>query len=890
MNSSHQEDFDRARFATVLRNLKRDSIPAFASAVRYSGHHSTGIIDVPTTPRPVTCRPLSHITCGSFNAVFRMLFADGTLWVLKVPANGHRQCWDKPAEEALTSEAFTMRLIRRETTIPVPEVFAFDASIDNELGCPFILMEMIHGKPLQDVWFDQGVSHAVREQIRIRSLRGIAEAMTQLNSLAFSQGGSLLFDAKGEVVGIGSSNVVDLETQYANMRSTGYDNTMAFCQTGPFTDPRSYLLSSLDARGERHERDEVEQGAYKLLQLLIEWSIDTKTEEKPFVLAHPDLDNQNILVNNDGSLAGIIDWDWIAAVPHCIGCQSLPKFLTQDYNPATYAYDVEIGRPFEGHFADSPAKLASYRAIYAQFMESCLLPEDWKTLTKSRRHAAWIQKSRKQTANMTRRSLITTTLHLATQIPSMMQELMMHLFYQIEELTAAEWPEESSTANLGEQEDSEGAGKKGGGTEGSEADDSNVLSEEARTHNAGCEEKLTEIEHLSIDELMEEIEKLTGVSSASNSDSDITPKSVDLAEPSSGEGKTAELGVGIEGLGAKEHMMEAQKLRVARVCGWFEKKLRRGAKPLLKNSDKGDLNASADTLPSSRPIRATRAVFGWTENKLRHVAHCLHCDTDDEKEVTTDLKTELLRDGRIDVLQGLQDKLEHLREKLYCKRKDNCGAPEVSEEKASQRRQVTSVSKELTRDEKRSVCGKFVRMIQDTRLCLTANQRACVARWIIQALQNPEFSDVNSNHTRVHPLGTAERYEKDAHSGGGDSGNDCNSIGNPEAGDHSCTNGIEGNGDREGIAHQDDGEDDPGPKDQAYSEQASENAGTTLDEEDSSEMSQAAIGPKAGVPPQEDMGLFHLLDVCIALAKDNLDERRMQRLRAGFFGLLNQTL
>lgn len=158
MDSSEQDAFDRTRFATVLRTLKRDSIPSFASAVRYSGHASTGIIDVPTTPQPVGCRLLSRITCGSYNAVFTVLFADGTMWILKVPANGHHQCWNAPASEALKSEAFTMRLIRRETTIPLPEVYAFDTSLENELGCPLILMELIHGKPLFDVWFNQSVS------------------------------------------------------------------------------------------------------------------------------------------------------------------------------------------------------------------------------------------------------------------------------------------------------------------------------------------------------------------------------------------------------------------------------------------------------------------------------------------------------------------------------------------------------------------------------------------------------------------------------------------------------------------------------------------------------------------------------------------------------------
>ena len=867
MDFSDQDDLERARFATVLRNLKRDNIASFASLVRYSGHPSTGLIDVPATPRPVGCRLLSNITCGSYNAVFRVLFADGTLWVLKVPANGHHECWDAPAREALTSEAFTMRLIRRETSIPVPEVFAFDASYENELGCPFILMELIHGKLLQDVWFDQGVSQAMREQVRIRSLQGIAEAMTQLNSLAFNQGGSLLFDSKGNVVGIGSSNIVDLETQYANMRSTDYDNTMAFCQTGPFEDAKSYLLSSLETREGKHERCEVEQGAYKLLRLLIEWSIEDATvEEKPFVLAHPDLDKQNILVNDDGSLAGIIDWDWIAAVPRCVGCQSLPKFLTQDYDPARYGYDVEAGAPIQGHLADSPAELTCYRAIYAQFMESYLSKEDRLNLTKSRRHAAQVLKLRKQAAEMTRRSLIITSLHHAATVPSEMKKLMTYIFDQIEDITAAEWPEESSTADSGNFGDSEEAEDKDADNETSEVDNSDIVREESCIHSVECEKKADNIGHLSIDALMDEIEKLTDMSSTSTSKRDLEQGPAELDETSTAEPKMADIGVEAHRPETVEPTKGAHKARAARACGWFKEKLARGAKCLHKKPEKGDENASAGTNPGSRPRRTVRNVFGWTEKKLRRVASCLHCDSDDEDEAKTESQIESICNGGIDALQSLQDKLRHLREKLHREGNQSSEVSDVSEEEASQNQQAICVPKELSRAEKRSVCDRFVQMVKGNNLCLTADQQVAVAQWVIKTLQDPSFSETELDTACSHPHGTAESHPNDAHSGDDDSEIKTQCEEDREGGNQNGTGGSEGKEGTDEIGHRDD------------------------DEDELIEKPQAAVGPKAEGPTQEDLGDFYLMDVCIALAKDNLDERRMQRLRSGFFGLLKQTM
>ncbi len=896
MESSEQDSFDKARFATVLRNLKRDNISSLASGVRYSGHPSTDIIDIPTTPRPVGCKLLSHITCGSYNAVFTILFADGTLWVLKIPANGHSQCWDVPASEALISEAFTMRLIRRETTIPVPEVFAFDASLENELGCPYILMELIHGKPLQDVWFDQGISQALREQKRIRSLHGIAEAMTQLNSLAFNQGGSLLFDAEGEVAGIGSSNIVDIETQYANMRSPDYDNTMAFCQTGPFSDAKSYMLSLVDAREGRSDRGTIEQGAYKLLRLFIDWSLmDMSTangkhsaQEKPFVLAHPDLDSQNILVNDDGSLAGIIDWDWIAAVLHCVGPQSFPKFLTQDYDNGNYAYDIEAGEPKEGYVADSPAELACYRALYAQFMESYVSKEDRASVARSSRYAAWVRKSRKGAADITRRSLITNTLHLAAKAPTEMKGLMVHLFDEIEELTAGEWQEQSSTANSGEQDDSEESGNKDEDTKASEVEESDVVEAESNIQGIVSDEKLDGLGYLSIDELMDEIEKLMDMPSAGISKCNTTQDLAKLQDASPNGGRIPEPRFEGQGMNTVNPTKEVRQPRAARVCGWVQRKLRRGVKRFHKKSEKENFDASAASAPSSRAARVVKILFGWTEKRLRRVAYCLHCNNGEQNKTKAGSNTEAVRNDGNGVLKALPTKFKHWKQKTRCEGNDNLETCEYSDGENSQDRHVKSVAKELTRAQKRSVCGQFTHMIQNNKINLTDHQQVAVAHWMIQTLLDT---------TNGHPDGKAERHEGDAYGGDGGLRNGPTYTTGHEIGDKSRANDIDGNEKTKGTACENDGEKED-PMNQTYILHASgpslstegDLLATEMAEIDSSEVSQATIDPTADDTEQEDTGAFYLLDVCIALANDDLDERRTKRLRDGFLGLLNQTM
>lgn len=81
-------------------------------------------------------------------------FKDGVRWILKVPTNGYPGAFDASSASALGCEALTMRLIKRETTMPIPELYHFDNTLDNTIGCPFILMEYIDGRLFHKVWFD----------------------------------------------------------------------------------------------------------------------------------------------------------------------------------------------------------------------------------------------------------------------------------------------------------------------------------------------------------------------------------------------------------------------------------------------------------------------------------------------------------------------------------------------------------------------------------------------------------------------------------------------------------------------------------------------------------------------------------------------------------------
>ena len=134
------------KFASVRANIDLEIIQEYASCVRRSRVSPKEYNATPWIFKCTTSRSPLH---GSYNILFPLIFGDGVRWLFKVPARGYHGCWDDMAAQALTSEALTMRYLRRNS-IPVPEVYSFEASIDNALGCPFILMEYVQGRRLYE--------------------------------------------------------------------------------------------------------------------------------------------------------------------------------------------------------------------------------------------------------------------------------------------------------------------------------------------------------------------------------------------------------------------------------------------------------------------------------------------------------------------------------------------------------------------------------------------------------------------------------------------------------------------------------------------------------------------------------------------------------------------
>ena len=426
------------QFAAVLAQLNYDNMAPLASDIRQSIETISHEKFSPTNLAPwhgcsISPEPLN----GSYNLAYLVQFEDGAQWIFKIPANGYHACFDGLAAQALTSEALTMRLIKQTTTIPLPTVYHFDASFKNDIGCPYILMDFLKGKPLWEGWFDKESSRSSVEQFRARSMQTIAAAMVQLSQFTVDSGGFLQFDRDGQPVGVTAARVPDwLAGSDMQQGLTTTREGCLYCEKAPIKDPAASFLFMLDRRGVREGDGPLELGSHEIVRMFTEWTLEkaenANDRRRKFVLAHPDFAVQNFLVEDDGTLCGIIDWDGVAAVPLSIGCLKYPDWLMSDWHPL-YNYCPGV----VGQQVDSREDLATYRTMYAQFVEA------------SSTVVCGSSRAGKLNADITRRSLIAGSLDVGAQDPELTNAMIGIIFQKLESLTADDDDGEMFDTGLG---------------------------------------------------------------------------------------------------------------------------------------------------------------------------------------------------------------------------------------------------------------------------------------------------------------------------------------------------------------------------------------------------------------------------------------------------------
>jgi hypothetical protein len=252
----------------------------------------------------------------------------------------------------MCAEADLMNYHHEYIDIPVPEVIASEEILDNTLGAPYILMKRVPGVPAYQLWFedssqrnhiDAGRISADTEAKRINMLRSLAQAMAQLQTLKFDRIGMPIFTDGSKQTPPRAFH----RFRWKHPNSFTPEDLSSGSQIypyGPFKSSSEYMSAKLDLLWPLDsqtldiiscEARQMAKGIRKMLDII--FSHPTIVNSKPstassndpetFVLQHTDLDFQNILVDDDGNVTGIIDWDGFMAVPRCVSYASVPEFL-----------------------------------------------------------------------------------------------------------------------------------------------------------------------------------------------------------------------------------------------------------------------------------------------------------------------------------------------------------------------------------------------------------------------------------------------------------------------------------------------------------------------------------------------------------------------------------
>jgi len=96
----------------------------------------------------VSCRLSSEYNIGGLHVVRRLDFHDGTTWLARL------QLRKATAEslERLKQEVCTIEVIRERSTVPVPEIFAYEPTDSNTVGVAFMIMEFILADTAMDAF------------------------------------------------------------------------------------------------------------------------------------------------------------------------------------------------------------------------------------------------------------------------------------------------------------------------------------------------------------------------------------------------------------------------------------------------------------------------------------------------------------------------------------------------------------------------------------------------------------------------------------------------------------------------------------------------------------------------------------------------------------------
>ncbi|RFU32943.1 hypothetical protein B7463_g3395, partial [Scytalidium lignicola] len=316
---------------------------------------------VSTLDLPGTCA-IEFLAQGAFNKVYIVRSLEVEVVVrVTLPVD--------PAWKTL-SEVATLKWVRENTSLPVPEVLAYRADRSSTIGFEWIIMNKIPGKPLAEVWGDISFSakETIVRQLALFCSNTFQKQMHGIGNLFPRQ------TLKTPCVKLASASHLQYPCPFHVQKIVSaafiWDNRIhQDVFRGPFTSSKDWLFARLmlvdndyrsrlnriqnitnsddEEEEEEYEVEELEHIMDIILRLksrLDEFFPTKNSQPEPSMIFHDDLSRSNILVDQDGVLTAVVDWECVSALPLWFACQFPPllqgKLLDKEPIESKYQHDV----------------------------------------------------------------------------------------------------------------------------------------------------------------------------------------------------------------------------------------------------------------------------------------------------------------------------------------------------------------------------------------------------------------------------------------------------------------------------------------------------------------------------------------------------------------------
>ncbi|CAL1696811.1 unnamed protein product [Somion occarium] len=313
-------------------------------------------------PSDLSCTVVLSPRIGSYNIVYETLFSDGIRWAIRVPG----EVLTSAAARSMQLDIITQEFMSLKTSLPIPKIYRWSLDFDNPLSRPFVITDFMPGTNLSKLWHNKDwMTH----EKRIHIFQQLANWMTELSLLEFEQIGRLDFDSITDthrIIPFPDISALLLSGQDpadSDESSTIRAHADVNPSAGPFSSTHAYLSRKL-----MHRRQQSDSPMLGVLQLFLSALPDPTLDGPPFVLSHPDFEYQNVMVDHEGTITALIDWDGVFVGPRQGGAASYPSWLTVDWDPLFYGWRADASEEENAEF-DSPSDLERYREMYLEAID-----------------------------------------------------------------------------------------------------------------------------------------------------------------------------------------------------------------------------------------------------------------------------------------------------------------------------------------------------------------------------------------------------------------------------------------------------------------------------------------------------------------------------------------